>query len=162
MNDGRESYIGWIGFFSFALSVIAAVLAIDMYALLRTGQFGKTWRVLIIASVMFALTQALRLAEALNMESLSRLHLSEVAELMFVMSLTYAFYLQRSVFTDRKKERQTLRIEQQEENERDDETVDEWERINGYYDGPITGIDEPLNEINERRSTQRHNPHATS
>ena len=93
-----ESYVGLLSFLAFGFSVMAAVLAIDMYALLRTGEFAKTWRVLIIASVMFALMQALRLSELLNFASMSRYHLSEVVELMFVMSLTYAFYLQRSVF----------------------------------------------------------------
>ena len=64
--DNNDSYIGLLSFLSFGFSVMAAVLAIDMYALLRTGQFGKTWRVLIISTVMFALMQALKLAEILN------------------------------------------------------------------------------------------------
>jgi hypothetical protein len=60
------AYLGLLSFLSFGFSVIAAVLAIDMYTLLRTGEMGKTWRVLIIASVMFALAQVIRMAELLT------------------------------------------------------------------------------------------------
>jgi len=69
-----------------------------MYTLLRTGEFGKTWRVIIIASVMFALLQALRMAESLDWNVASH-GLSQIAELMFALSLAYAFYLQRKAFT---------------------------------------------------------------
>lgn len=91
------SHLGLLSFLSFAFSVMAAVLAIDMYALLRTGEFGSTWRVLIIASVMFVLVQALRLAQLVN-PRIADYGLSEVAELMFVMALAYAFFLQRRAF----------------------------------------------------------------
>ena len=98
---GGGGYVGLLSFFSFIISVIAAVLAIDLYALLRTGRSGSTWRVLIIASVMFALMQALRLAALLNFTGLGLTRLSEIVELMFVMALAYAFYLQRQVFGPR-------------------------------------------------------------
>lgn len=97
-HQNGEPYLGLLTFLSFTFSIIAAVLAIDMYTLLRTGEFGKTWRVIIIASVMYALLQALRLAETFNWYV--ALHgLSQIAELMFALSLTYAFYLQRNAFT---------------------------------------------------------------
>lgn len=96
--SGGETSLGLLSFSSFTLSVIAAVLAIDMYTLLRTGEFGHTWRVLIIASVMFALLQALRMAEALNWRIASH-GLSQIVELMFALALAYAFYLQRRAFT---------------------------------------------------------------
>ncbi len=92
------TYLGLLSFLSFGLSVIAAVLAIDMYTLLRTGEFGKSWRVMIIASVMFALVQALRMAEHLEWK-FADYGLSQIAELMFVMALAYAFFLQRRTFT---------------------------------------------------------------
>jgi hypothetical protein len=92
------AYLGLLSFLSFGLSVIAAVLAIDMYTLLRTGEFGKSWRVMIIASVMFALVQALRMAEHLEWK-FADYGLSQIAELMFVMALAYAFFLQRRTFT---------------------------------------------------------------
>ncbi len=92
------AYLGLLSFLSFGLSVIAAVLAIDMYTLLRTGEFGKSWRVMIIASVMFALVQALRMAEHLEWK-FADYGLSQIAELMFVMALAYAFFLQRQTFT---------------------------------------------------------------
>lgn len=92
------AYLGLLSFLSFGLSVIAAVLAIDMYTLLRTGEFGKSWRVMIIASVIFALVQALRMAEHLEWK-FADYGLSQIAELMFVMALAYAFFLQRRTFT---------------------------------------------------------------
>ncbi len=93
--------IGFISFFTFALSVIAAVLAIDMYALLRTGEFGRTWRILITASVMFALSQALRLAAWFNWDAVQQFHLADIAQLAFVLMLAYAFYSQRMAFSRR-------------------------------------------------------------
>src|SRR4028118_2345062 len=91
-------YVGLLSLLSFGLSVVAAVCAIDMYNLTRTGEFGKTWRVLIIASVMFAFVQVLRIAEILNWQALTHYHFSEIVELMFVMALAYAFFLQRQAF----------------------------------------------------------------
>ena len=98
-----DGYVGLLSFCSFIFSVIAAVMAIDLYALLRTGRSGSTWRVLIIASVMFALMHALRLAELLNFGVFPLAHLSEIVELMFVMAMAYAFYLQRKVFGPRER-----------------------------------------------------------
>jgi len=93
--------IGLVTFFTFAFSVIAAVLAIDMYALLRTGEFGRTWRILITASVMFALSQALRLAGWFDWEAVQQFHLADIAQLAFVLMLAYAFYSQREAFSRR-------------------------------------------------------------
>ena len=97
MGD-NEGYVGLLSFCSFAFSVIAAVLAIDLYALMRTGRSGSAWRVLVIASVIFALMHVLRFAEVLRFGSFPIANLSEIVELMFVMSLAYAFYLQRKAF----------------------------------------------------------------
>jgi hypothetical protein len=69
-----------------------------MYTLLRTGQMGRTWRVLIIASVMFALAQVVRMAELLNWR-MAEYGLSQIIELVFVLALAYAFFLQRRAFT---------------------------------------------------------------
>lgn len=94
-----DSPFGLLSFLSFGISIIAAVLAIDMYKLLRTGEFGKTWRTLIIASVMFALLQVLRMARVFDIGSLTITHLAEIVELCFAITLAYAFYSQRKVFT---------------------------------------------------------------
>jgi hypothetical protein len=98
IGGANGSYVGLLSLLSLALSMVAAVCAIDMYTLTRTGEFGKTWRILIIASVMFAFMQVLRIAELLNWQALTHYHLSEIVELMFVMSLAYAFFLQRRAF----------------------------------------------------------------
>ena len=104
--NSLEPIFGVLAFFSFACSVVAAVLAIDMYALLRTGESGSTWRVLIIAAVMFALTQALRMATFFDWAALERYGLSQIAELMFALSMMYAFFLQRRAFTSQSKLRE--------------------------------------------------------
>lgn len=97
ISGANGSHLGLLSFLSFALSVIAAVLAIDTYTLLRTGEFGKTWRVLIIASVLFALLQAVRMAEFFDRKFASA-GLSQIVELMFVLALAFAFFLQRQAF----------------------------------------------------------------
>lgn len=93
------SYTGFLTLGAFALSVIAAVMAIDMFRLLRTGQTGRSWRVLIIASVIFALMQALRLGEYFDWKTLNKYALSQIVELIFALALAYAFYLQRKAFS---------------------------------------------------------------
>lgn len=109
--NGEASTVGWLSFLSFAFSVFAAVLAIDMYKLLRTGDFGKTWRLLIIASVMFVLLQVLRLAELFNFRAMREYHLSEIVELCFVMILAFAFYQQRNVFAHEHKIHRSQELE---------------------------------------------------
>ena len=107
--------------FLFVLSAGAAVLAINLYSLLRTGRMGASWRVLIIASVLFALVQALRFAEVSGWHYVEVFHLSSVVEIAFVLSLAYAFYLQRQVFMSSPHDLQNDKDEHQDEN--DDEPV---------------------------------------
>ena len=98
--QGEASPLGLLSFLSFCFSIIGAVLAIDMYRLLRTGEYGRTWRLLIIATVIFALLQVLRLAETLEFRPVDISKLVQIVELCFVISLAYAFYLQRKLFTN--------------------------------------------------------------
>jgi hypothetical protein len=97
---GEAAPLGLVPFLSFCFSIIAAVMAIDMYRLLRTGEFGRTWRLLIIASVMLALLQVLRMAETLEFQPIDISRLVQIVELCFIMTLAYAFYLQRKLFTN--------------------------------------------------------------
>lgn len=121
------SYVGFFAFLSFAISVGAAALAINLYALLRTGQTGASWRILIIASVMFAGVQAMRLLEIVGVPELGEWHLSSIIELAFVLALAYAFWLQRQVFAgeNRRDRRQT---------DRETEPEIEAEEISSYED----------------------------
>ncbi len=178
---GNDGVIGLLSFLSFGFSVIAAVLAIDTYALLRTGQSGGTWRVLIIASVIFALMHALRLSELLNFAALNTLHLSEIVELVFVIALTYAFYLQRRIFQgkpartakatrddtaktdDTENEMQTatsddIEIENDTEPEIDVPSH-EWARLNGLSTSDFRysrgDTDDDAVALHDRRSTER-------
>lgn len=89
-------------FVSFALSVGAATLALRLYALLRTGQMGASWRVLIIASVLFALLQTVRLIETMSPQA-HDLHFSSVVEVVFILALAYAFWLQKQVFEEHRR-----------------------------------------------------------
>lgn len=98
MNSTPATYIGVLNFLTFGISIIAAVLAIDMYGLLRVGQAGRTWRILIVASVMFVMLQVLRMAEILmNLEIANEL--SQIVTLMFAIAFAYAFYRQRAIYS---------------------------------------------------------------
>ncbi len=88
-----------LAFVSFSLSVGAAAMAIRLYAILRTGKMGASWRVLIIASVLFALLQTVRLIEAASSQARA-MHFSSVVEVVFILALTYAFFLARQVFEE--------------------------------------------------------------
>ncbi|BCM89868.1 hypothetical protein IAD21_01716 [Abditibacteriota bacterium] len=101
-------------FVSFVLSVGAAALAIRLYSLLRTGQMGASWRVLIIASVLFALLQTVRLAEAVS-PSVRMMHFSSVVEVVFILALAYAFWLQKQVFEEHSRRSQPKEREDDEE-----------------------------------------------
>jgi predicted RND superfamily exporter protein len=100
MNALIPSYAVVSTLLCFLLSVGAAAMAINLYSLLRTGQIGASWRVLIIASVLFSLIQAVKLAEVCGVPYAASMHLSSIIELVFVLALAYAFFLQRQVFTE--------------------------------------------------------------
>ncbi len=102
-----QSPVAVAAFLSFVLSLGAAVLAINLYSLLRTGRMGASWRVLIIASVLFALLQALQFTEAVSPVANS-IHISSVVEVVFALALAYAFWLQRQVFVEHHHVEQTV------------------------------------------------------
>lgn len=129
----EDSPLGLLSFLSFGFSIIAAVLAIDMYTLLRTGQFGNSWRVMIIASVIFALVQVLRLAEILHWESFQVYALSQIVELVFVIALAYAFFLQRKAFTLAERHHKATEEPEDYEDEADDTRATEWDDFSSRY-----------------------------
>jgi hypothetical protein len=98
VEDGG-AYLGLLSFLAFAFSIIAAVTAIDTYRLLRSGDAGKPWRILIISSVVFALVQVMFIVELL-IPNMWLAGLSQVGQLMFALTLAYAFYLQRRLFSE--------------------------------------------------------------
>ena len=106
------SYDVLTALFSLALGVAAAVLAINLYPLLRVGRSGASWRVLITAAVLFALSQALKFCEVVGFPVLSSLQLSSVVELVFGLALAYAFFLQRQVFIESLHEARTQKRRQ--------------------------------------------------
>jgi predicted RND superfamily exporter protein len=116
MNASISSFDVVSTLFCVVLSVGAAGMAINLYSLLRTGQIGASWRVLIIASVLFALMQTVKMAEVLGVPYATSMHLSSVIELVFVLALAYAIYLQRQVFSE---SRHILRHEETGEIEED-------------------------------------------
>jgi len=118
--NALSSYAVISTLFCFLLSVGAAAIAINLYSLLRTGQIGASWRVLIIASVLFSLGQAVRLAEVSGVPYAQEMRLSAVVDLIFVLALAYAFFLQRQVFSEA---RHNLRDEEEIEIEDEDEAV---------------------------------------
>ena len=93
--------------FSFFTSVGAAILALNLYPLLRVGRTGASWRVLIIAAALFALVQALHFCEVIGVPYVSALRLSSIVQMVFGLSLAYAFFLQRQVFIETQLEART-------------------------------------------------------
>ncbi len=114
-------------FVSFVLSVGAAALAIRLYALLRTGQMGASWRVLIIASVLFALLQTIRLVETASPQA-QALHFSSVVEVVFILALAYAFWLQKQVFEEHHSYRPQPQNEVENENDLELDALSTYER----------------------------------
>lgn len=104
MNSSPVTYIGVLNFLTFGISIIAAVLAIDMYSFLRIGQFGRTWRMLIVGSVVFVLMQVLRLSTVLLQLEITN-ELRQIAELIFAIIFAYAFYSQRALYSNNLKGR---------------------------------------------------------
>ena len=102
-----SSYDVVCALFSFFTSIGAAVLAINLYPQLRVGRTGASWRVLIIAAVLFALMQALRFCEIIGVPYVDSLRLSSLIEMIFGISLAYAFFLQRQVFIEAQHEART-------------------------------------------------------
>lgn len=120
MNSTPAAYIGVLNFLTFGISIIAAVLAIDMYRLLRVSESGRTWRILIIASVLFVFLQVLQIAETMLQLEIAN-QLSQIVALIFVIALAYAFYRQRAIYSYRSQ----LDSEVQEEDEEEQDTDDE-------------------------------------
>ncbi len=114
-------------FVSFSLSVGAAALAIRLYSLLRTGQMGASWRVLIIASVLFALLQTVRLVEAVS-HSANAIHFSSVVEVVFILTLSYAFWLQKQVFEEHFRAQRKDSEEDEDELDREPDALSTYER----------------------------------
>ncbi len=114
-------------FVSFVLSVGAAALAIRLYSLLRTGQMGASWRVLIIASVLFALLQTVRLVEAVS-PSAHAMHFSSVVEVVFILALAYAFWLQKQVFEEHHRSQPKDSEDDAEESDLEPDAVSPYER----------------------------------
>lgn len=115
-------------FVSFTLSIGAAALAIRLYSLLRTGQMGASWRVLIIASVLFALLQTVKLIETASSQA-HAMHFSSVVEVAFILALSYAFWLQKQVFEEHHHPQpQTLRRDEDDESDLEPAALSTYER----------------------------------
>jgi hypothetical protein len=86
----------FISLVSFVVAVVAAVWAIELYRLLRAGEGGHAWRVLIIASAVFAVQQLYAIGRGLGYFEFAGV--AEITEVVFVTLLAYAFYTQRRAF----------------------------------------------------------------
>jgi hypothetical protein len=81
---------------SFFVAVLAAVWAVELYRLLRAGEGGRAWRVLIIATIVFAIQQLYAIGRGLGFIEMSGV--AEITQVVFVVLLAYAFYTQRRIF----------------------------------------------------------------
>ncbi len=82
--------------FTFFVAIFATVWAVELHNLLKTGEVGKTWRVVTIATVLFAVIEIIKFAEMF--EYFPDLHLHEYLELPFIFLLAIACYMQRKAF----------------------------------------------------------------
>ena len=81
---------------SFFAAIFATVWAVELYRLLRTGEVGRTWRVIIAATILFAVGEVLKFGELF--EFLPRLGMFNYLHLPFIILLAYACYAQRKAF----------------------------------------------------------------
>ncbi len=81
---------------SFFVAVVAAVWAVEMYRLLRAGEGGKAWRVLVIASVVFAVHELYSIGRGAGVFQFEGI--AEATSMAFAALLAYAFYTQRRAF----------------------------------------------------------------
>ncbi|MCS6862366.1 MAG: hypothetical protein NZT92_18845 [Abditibacteriales bacterium] len=81
---------------SFFVAMVAAVWAVEMYRLLRAGEGGKAWRVLVVASVVFAVHELYALGRSTGIFQFEGI--AEATGMMFAALLAYAFYTQRRAF----------------------------------------------------------------
>lgn len=81
---------------SFFVAVVAAVWAVEMYRLLRAGEGGKAWRVLVVASVVFAVHELYSVGRGTGIFQFEGI--AEATSMAFAALLAYAFYTQRRAF----------------------------------------------------------------
>jgi len=81
---------------SFFAAIFATVWAVELYRLLKTGEVGKTWRILIAATIVFALSEVLKFGELLDF--LPPVGAYSYLQLPFIVLLACACYLQRKAF----------------------------------------------------------------
>lgn len=118
--------------FSFLTSIGAAVLAINLYPQLRVGRNGESWRVLIIAAVLFALVQALHFCEIIGVPYMSALQLSSIVQMVFGLALAYAFFLQRQVFIEAQNEARSQKRRKSDDRIIEPETAEERPVVSAY------------------------------
>lgn len=81
---------------TFFAAIFATIWAIELYSLLKTGEVGKTWRVVVIATLLFAVSEILKFGE--TFQYLLPLNLHEYLDLPFILLLAIACYMQRKAF----------------------------------------------------------------
>lgn len=84
---------------TFVLTLFALVLAIQLYALLRTGTVGGTWRIIVGATALFGMGEILRFAGVWGfLDSLSSHVAAQIANFLFAALLAWALWIQRQAF----------------------------------------------------------------
>lgn len=81
---------------SFIVSLLAAIWALELYQLLRTGAIGKSWKILIAAALVFMVHEVTNIVRIFG--SFGDFGLYDATKLLFVLLLAWGFYAQRHVF----------------------------------------------------------------
>jgi len=92
----------WFAFTSlltFLLTLFALVLAIQLYALLRTGTIGATWRIVSAGVVAFGIGELFRFASVWKfIDPLWAQVVSLITNFLFIILLAWALWIQRQAF----------------------------------------------------------------
>lgn len=84
---------------TFFIAIFAVVLAFQLHALLRTGAIGHTWKIIIVASVVYGIGELLRFGEVWELVEPEVFLAGENAtRLVFIALLAWALYVQRQAF----------------------------------------------------------------
>ncbi len=81
---------------TFITAAFCAIVAAQLYLLLKTGEVGKTWRFLIMAVLLFALHSAIGFLQTIGAQYPPILY--EGTKFAVILCLAWAFYIQLRIF----------------------------------------------------------------
>ena len=94
-----QLYSAFMALLCLLVAIFAVILAIQLYALLKTGAIGQTWQVVIAAIVVYGIERIVYFAQVWGFVHDLVLQFTQRAlELLFIVLMTFALYVQRRAF----------------------------------------------------------------